>query len=210
MPDRSEMAFRELQHRCANDLQMVAALCSLTASRQTDPYTRDTVMEIANRVNVLVNARREMVGGKRRTLELMLRRVVSGLQAMAEPHGISVELEMTEQLPQLTEDATTAASIAVNELATNALKHAFAEGNGGTVKIAIDHREADNHCIIMVEDDGLPFTPPAEDHRTGRPGIGFDLAKRSLAAQGGMLIFPNGDSKRFEIRLPVQAVPGAV
>ena len=209
MPNFSETAFREVQHRCANDLQMVAALCSLSASRQRDPQTRDAILEIANRVNVLVGSRREVAGGKKQTLEAMLRRVADGLHAMAEPHGVAVDLQVAGPMPQMTDDAATAASIAVNELGTNALKHAFTRGHTGTVKIFIDNRETNDFCSITVEDDGLPFATPPQDSRERQPGIGLDLARRSLAAQGGMLIFPNGNSKRFEIRLPVQAVLGA-
>jgi two-component sensor histidine kinase len=205
MPNFSEAAFREVQHRCSNDLQMVAALCSLTAARQDDPRLRDAIREISNRVNILARARKGMGESNRKKLGEMLRLVADGLTAMAEPHGVKVDLEIPDQLPQLSDDATTAASIAVNELATNALKHAFGEGDGGTVKISVDHRETSNSCVICVEDDGIPFTPPADDPRERRRGIGLDLGRRSLAAQGGMLILPEGESKRFEIRLPCQA-----
>jgi two-component sensor histidine kinase len=41
----------------------------------------------------------------------------------------------------------------VNELATNALKHAFPNDRGGTIQVRLQRRPTD--LIIMVEDDGV-------------------------------------------------------
>jgi len=50
----------------------------------------------------------------------------------------------------------------VNELVSNALKHAFPDGRSGSVKVSLKSEE-DSTCLLCVQDDGVgipeSFTP---------------------------------------------------
>ena len=94
----------------------------------------------------------------------------------------------------------------MNELATNALKHAFKKQDHGTVHILVAPVGQD-FCTIRVEDNGAPLDRPPAGERNSS-GIRLNLARRTIAAHGGMLITPDGDSKVFEIRLPCHAASG--
>ena len=87
----------------------------------------------------------------------------------------------------------------MNELATNAIKHAFEEGKSGHIRVTISRNDS-RDVIIIVDDDGLPFP----DANGNGEGLGLGLAKRLMASIGGLLIMPPKGLKVFELRLSVE------
>ncbi|WP_430252238.1 ATP-binding protein [Neorhizobium sp. DAR64860/K0K1] len=90
----------------------------------------------------------------------------------------------------------------MNELATNAVKHAFKEGKAGHIQIAV-RRYDERHAAITVDDDGIPF-PASRDKKSG--GMGMLLVKRMVASANGKFIQHRAGSKCLEIRVPVKGV----
>ena len=94
----------------------------------------------------------------------------------------------------------TTLTLVVNELATNAIKHAFEEGKAGHIRVTIS-RNGNRDVTIIVDDDGLPFPEAGDD----RDGLGLGLAKRLMASIGGLLIMPPKGLKVFELQVPVES-----
>lgn len=191
----NDAALREAQHRCGNDLQMVVGLINLTRAQIADPQAADLLSDLANRVNVLVKARRGLAQGTTRDLAAALTDVCEALRPLAEPRGVSITLEGCERPMMLREGAALTAALTVNELVTNAIKHAFDDRGGGTVLVRQSETRPGEACIV-VEDDGWPFNPT----NTAR-GTGLTLIRRLVDQQEGLLILPDDGSKRFELRL---------
>lgn len=99
----------------------------------------------------------------------------------------------------LSPSQVTTLALVVNELATNAIKHAFKEGEPGHVQITIG-RYAGRDLTVIVDDNGLPFSDHAH---VGEGGLGLGLAKRLMASIEGLFIPPRPGSKVFELRVPV-------
>lgn len=88
-------------------------------------------------------------------------------------------------------------ALAVNELATNALKHAFLDESGGLVQLAA--RVRGDQIIISVDDDGASFTD--QKHSNGA-GLGLGLIRRLVASCGGAVRASKPGSKLFVLALP--------
>jgi two-component sensor histidine kinase len=73
-----------------------------------------------------------------------------------------------------------ALGIIVNELVTNACKHAFGEG-GGTIQVRAV-REGEKAARIEVADNGRGFAPAAA---SGRKGLGTRLVAAFVGRAGG-------------------------
>ncbi len=70
-------------------------------------------------------------------------------------------------------------SIIVYELVTNALKHAFNEGAGGTIRVRSEARP--DGVAIIVEDNGSGI---AERPANARPGLGTRLVEHFVSQVG--------------------------
>ena len=198
-PD-DDLLLREINHRCSNDLQMVVSLLALQSSRATSDETRQALTDAMERVSVLARSRAALQHQKHLTLATALRQVCEALQAQAEPRSILISCEIAQENYSLSPAQVMTLALTVNELATNAIKHAFAQGKSGRIRISA--REDDRNLTVIVDDDGLPFPKPTEGKGNG---LGLGLVKRLIASIGGMLISPSNGSKIFEMRLPIAA-----
>ena len=195
---RDDLLLRETHHRCSNDLQLVVSLLSLQSRRATSLEAREALADATSRVVVLARARRELDRQRQPSLETALRQVCEALGSQAEPSSILMSLEVEPDIGVFGSQQIAALALAVNELATNAIKHAFAEGASGRISIAV-RRNGTGNVVITVDDDGLPFPEP----RVAKSGgMGLGLVKRLVASIDGLLIPPPNGSKVFEIRMP--------
>ena len=192
----------EARHRCASDLQMVTSLIELTRRRTADETARAALGKIANRVHVFAETRGSLLRGQRRDLGSALRMVCEALHTMAEPAGVTVALSVEHPTPRPDDEAILAVALSVNEIVTNALKHAFVNRVQGRVEV-ICRTLAERTALVSIDDDGVPF-PSLKEGQTNGSGAGLGLVRRMIDQQGGMVIMPTNGSKRFEIRVPAR------
>ena len=199
----TNLLLQETNHRCSNDLQLIVSLLSLQSRRAPSAETRTAMAEMMDRVGVLARARANLNGNTNPSLESALRQVCVALHSAAEARSILVSLEVTGRIDGLSQTDITTLALIVNELATNAIKHAFEEDVGGSVTItaySTAHANGGHEAVIIVDDDGLPF-PEVDDRRHN--GVGLPLANRMLESIGGRIVLPANGSKCFEIRVPI-------
>jgi two-component sensor histidine kinase len=199
-----DLLLRETHHRANNDLQLVVSLLSLQSRRATHSEARDALADAMARVAILAHARGALNQRQPASLQIALQHVCEALLSQAEPRSILISLHTEYDVQRLSPHDVAALALVVNELATNAIKHAFADGMAGHIRIAV-RRAGEQQVAIMVEDDGVPF-PVAADPKPG--GMGLSLVKRLVASANGVLIQHGAGSKCFEIRVPVQDASG--
>lgn len=70
------------------------------------------------------------------------------------------------------------------ELVTNAFRHAFAGGRGGSLRLRL-HRDEDGRILLRVSDNGVGLTPGFDPRRDGRLGleIVFALSEQQLGGE---------------------------
>jgi two-component sensor histidine kinase len=189
-----DLLLRETNHRCSNDLQLVVSLLALQSRRAPNPQVREALEDAMERVSILARARHAMQRDAA-SLEAALRQVCAALHAQAEPRAILISLHATCEASGLSATQITTLALVVNELATNAIKHAFQDGKAGHIRVSITRRTG-NDIVIFVDDDGLPFP------QAGAGGLGLGIARRLMASIDGLLIPPPPGSKVFELRVP--------
>jgi two-component sensor histidine kinase len=201
MPVRDQdLLLRETNHRCSNDLQLVVSLLRLQSRRATSPEVRQALSDAMERVSILARSRSAMHRDQQVSLEAALRQVCEALHAQAEPRGILISLQAGHEVHGLSPTQITTLTLVVNELVTNAIKHAFEEGKTGHIRVKIS-KNGSSDVTVIVDDDGLPL-PEANGTGTGTGlGLGLGLAKRLMASIGGLLIPPTTGSKVFELKL---------
>jgi two-component sensor histidine kinase len=92
--------------------------------------------------------------------------------------------------------------LAMNELATNALKHAFADGERGTLRLSLWTEAAEGGAVaavLEVRDDGKGASWPPE-----RPGLGSLIIESFAGKLGGRVdySFEGGSVFRLSFAIP--------
>lgn len=197
-----ELLLRETHHRCGNDLQLVVGLLVLHSRSAASSEVRDAFADVTERVTAFARARATRYEDRPPSLENAIQQVCEALRMHAEPRAITISLRMDTLAEGLSAARITTLSLVVNELVTNAIKHAFTEGGTGNILISVS-RNTGGDVVVFIEDDGRPL--PA----WGEPGAGFGLtlARRMIASVDGLFIPPPPGTKVFELRVPGAAEP---
>lgn len=145
---------RELQHRVTNNLQMITALIRLESRTIRDDSTTARFDRLAGRIEALGLLYRSLSETADRTtidLGIYLSEIASAVMRAHAVEGIHLDLQV-DTWP-VSVNVAMPAGLVVNELLTNALKHAFAERKGGTISL---HSLVDDMgCRVIVADDGV-------------------------------------------------------
>lgn len=145
---------RELQHRVTNNLQMITALIRLESRTIPDDMTTARFDRLAGRIEALGLLYRSLSEtSDRATIDLgvYLSEIASAVMRAHAVEGIHLDLQV-DTWP-VSVNVAMPAGLVVNELLTNALKHAFAGRNGGTISL---HSLVDPEgCRVIIADDGI-------------------------------------------------------
>ncbi|HVY14233.1 MAG TPA: sensor histidine kinase [Rhodopila sp.] len=158
---------RELQHRVKNNLQMITALIRLEARNVSDSADGERFDRLAGRVESLALLYRALSDeGQSEEVDLgvYLSQVASAVMKAHATEGIRLELKV-DTWP-VSVNVAMPAGLVVNELMTNALKHAFEGRDGGTIKL---HSLVDDiGCKVIIADDGVGLPSGVEWPEPGK------------------------------------------
>ncbi len=165
----------EVDHRVKNNLQMISSLIVMQSRTIPDLSIRKSLQAMLTRIEALSTVHRRLYQSEDVTtfdVGAFVGDLVTELLAASGRSWIRPELN----LEPVFVPAEKAAPIAlmVNELVTNALKHAFDGKDQGTIAVTVS--KDDGHLIIDVVDDGIGM-PDAD-----RSSFGMALI-RSLSRQ---------------------------
>lgn len=181
--DLLQKALQEIDHRTSNNYQTVLALIHAQAKGATEGGIRDALQQVADRIRAVASASTKLAVASE-SLEQV--RIAEHLHDLCEEieRGLSrpeIRLECDIDDIVLDADKTICVSILVNELVTNALKHAFPEDRGGTIRVAF--AGSDGALELRVEDDGVGMTPGTRGRGTGLGGRLIETFVKQLKAK---------------------------
>lgn len=169
-----ELLLREIHHRVKNSLQVISSLLALQARDVTDPAVLDLFQESQDRIQSLVFIHDQLYRTRQRgqvDLRAYLGLLATHLaQVYATRAGSPVALSVAIEPISLDIDRAQACGLLVNELLTNAYKHAFSGRDGGKLNLSCRRTESD-HVILEVQDDGHGFATAAPGERGERIGM---------------------------------------
>ena len=164
---QKDTLLRELQHRVKNNLQMVTALLRLEARNLADGAAGEHFERLAGRVNALALLYGLLSGeapGDSIDLGVYLSQIASAVMKAHATEG--VRLDMKVDTWPVSINVAMPAGLVVNELLTNALKHAFVGREGG--KVTLHSLVDETGCRVIVADDGVGLPNATEWPRPGK------------------------------------------
>jgi len=114
--------------------------------------------------------------------------------------GADAKIQVVEEIEDLSvdKDVATPLGLILNEVLSNAFKHAFPDGRAGTITVQLA-RGDDGRGRLIVADNGVGFDPslPAK-------GIGQKLIKAFAGQLGGVVETTSGGTgSRFAMAFPL-------
>lgn len=165
---KKDTQLRELQHRVKNNLQMIAALIRLEA-RKSESTDRGGFSRLAGRVSSLAQLYDTLSMSEDEgeiDLGMYLSQIATAVMATHSSKSISLDLQV-DPFP-VSINVAMPTGLVVNELLTNALKHAFEDREVGT--ITLTSIVTDDLCTITVADDGVGLPDGETWPKQGRLG----------------------------------------
>ena len=158
-----DMRLLEMQHRVKNNLQMITALVRVEARKARNHEENGLFDRLAGRINSIQLIYKLLSeSGEREDIDLgvYLSDVASSIMHASAMEGIRLELKV-DSYP-VSVNVALPTGMVVNELMTNALKHAFVGRDSGTIMIHSLSDEGGRRVIVADDGVGLPagFTWP--------------------------------------------------
>jgi PAS domain S-box-containing protein len=145
---------RELQHRVKNNLQMITALIRVEAKGISDRSLGEGFDRLAGRVEalgLLYHALADVGLEGAVDLGIYVSEIASAVMRAHAVEGIRLEMQIDTWPVSI--DVAMPTGLVVNELMTNALKHAFVGRAGGTIRLQCTNLSSG--CRVVVADDGV-------------------------------------------------------
>jgi PAS domain S-box-containing protein len=191
---------REVHHRIKNNMSLLSSMLSLQAGMVSNPEASSTLKDMRGRIAGMVSLYDSLYRSdsfKTLSTDAYLTVILKGILAQFAGSSTAtltwdiVDKEMDSLL-------LFPLGIIMNELVTNAYKHAFPNGGEGHIGVTLRESGPDGFEII-VEDDGVGL---AEDARAGRSGgFGFLLVETLTQQVGGTLERKSAQGEGTEFRM---------
>jgi two-component sensor histidine kinase len=189
--EKSEAMFSELQHRVANNMQLVASVLQL--ERATDRSKAESLAAAQRRLELLSTIHRRLYdpSASSQPVTTHLASLCDELVRAEGRNDLAVEVQPSALM--LGPDRLIILSLLAAEIVTNALKHAFKD-DGGRIDVRIN--SISDPCELTVSDNGsgLPEEEEAFDGSLGRSII------NSLAAHlRGHVAYSSGEGTTVKV-----------
>jgi two-component system, sensor histidine kinase PdtaS len=188
---------REVVHGVANNFAAITALIHTARESVSDTKAKSVLDDAIEQVRVMGRVHRRLRAGDQDASldsKAFIHELCDDLKAsMARRRPISIECEADSR--PLRMDQAVPLGLIINELVTNAIKHAFPEQRAGRIFVGFDANG--NQSCLSVEDNGVGF----DDRRS--VGLGDELVRGLSSQLGGELQVKSskaGSSFRLTIR----------
>jgi two-component sensor histidine kinase len=191
--EHQAVLLREVSHRVKNSLALVASMLTLQARASHHPEVRQSIRDAATRVGTIARVHDQLWQQQDvQTVELseFLGRLCASLQAGGPGH----QVRFTATTARVSADQAIPLALIVNELVTNAFKHAYPRQLGGAVRVILGNDEQDGILRLDVADDGVGLPEDFDPAATSGDSLGMRMIL-SLAAQlGGQVEAPRAST----------------
>jgi two-component sensor histidine kinase len=187
-----ETLLKEVHHRVKNNLQIINSLMSLQARKEPTPAVVEAFRTMQNRVRSMALLHETLYRSDdlaRIDFKRYVERMCMHLAQSCGLDRMQVQLETRIGSIKLPLDRAVSCGLLINELVTNALKHAFPDGRSGRTTVALESA-ADQQLVLTVADDGTGLADVQDTD--GRKSLGMELIRRLTEQLDGTLSVDRG------------------
>jgi len=195
-----EVLLKEIHHRVKNNLQTIASLLNMSSMQTQNEEAKGLLQEARAKVFTMALIHTQLyqekqfnqidmgkhVGQLINHLEQTYTDKEKGIRTVVEPSD--VRLPINQAIP---------CGLVLNELVSNAFKHAFEDKHDGKIDVSLRYIES-GMVGIKVKDDGIGIP---EDVDTGKPKtLGLELVNALVKQLGGTVQFKHDGGTEVNIQ----------
>jgi len=193
-----EVLLKEIHHRVKNNLQVISSLLSLQSQHITDKASRAMFEESQSRVRAMALIHEKLYQSDDLAhidiAAYMQDLTASLFSTYTVRNKIKVDIAITDIF--LTITTAIPCGLIINELVTNALKHAFPKERDGTITVSMTPSNTDS-LILTVSDTGIGF-PEGIDFRNITT-LGMQLVTSLVEQLDGTITLDRSEGTTFTI-----------
>jgi PAS domain S-box-containing protein len=182
--ERERMLLGETHHRVKNHLQIVTSMLNLQLSTLHHDDAKEALRSSQNRVRSIAALHQHLYSlamGEAGGFVEFASGLIAHLRECYEVGEDRVKVELEVPAQPVSGECLMPIALSLNEMISNAFKHAYAGGRGGTMKVGLrlDNGSGD----LTVEDDGAGLPQDFDDHST--TGLGLKIMRVFAGQLGG-------------------------
>ena len=194
-----EVLLKEIHHRVKNNLQIISSLLYLQSTRTEHAGAVSALRESRARIKSMALIHERLYASPDLASVDMGKYTRSLVADLHHSHGTEessvrltfniddIPLGITEAIP---------CGLIINELVSNALKHAFPKGKAGEISIQL-LRTGANRITLTVSDNGIGFPEQIDFRRS--PSLGLTLVNSLVEQLGGTIELDRREGTSFTI-----------
>jgi PAS domain S-box-containing protein len=171
--EEKDVLLKEIHHRVKNNMQVISSLLNLQSRHISDPYVLDMFQDSQRRIRSMALIHERLYQSSdlsRIEFSQYVRNLAIHLFHSYQVDSSRIRLTMDSEEVFLNINTAIPCGLIVNELVSNALKHAFPDARSGEVAVEL-HRILGDGFMLRVRDDGVGFPEGLDFHRTETLGM---------------------------------------
>ncbi len=169
-----EILIKEIHHRVKNNLQIITSMLSLQIAKVDDEKTGMILRDARQRISSIALTH-QMLYQKENLSDINLgeyiERLVRQVEFLMPASNVEMVTDIYSRGTRLSIDNAVPLGLLVNEMLTNAYKHAFPEGAKGRITLTLTEDEKTFTLVVGDNGIGLPENFDAVDKKT----LGMEL-----------------------------------
>jgi PAS domain S-box-containing protein len=194
-----DVMLREIHHRVKNNLQIVTSLLRLQSNFTQDKKAKEAFKESQNRIHSMSLIHEKLYRSKNLAqidLGVYIQNFVTHLFHTYEVDASQIKMEIDGKDIQVDINKAIPCGLILNELVSNAVKHAFPSGQKGNLNINL-HNNKRGKAVLSVKDDGSGL--PEGINIKNPKSLGLQLIKDLTQQIGGTLRIQRKDGTQFTV-----------
>ena len=197
-----EVLLREVHHRVKNNLQLISGLLDMTRMRTGDEYTNSILTDVMLKIQTMAQIHTRLYESKqfgKISLTGQIEDQITGLSNIYSLRGQEIRCEIHAEEVFLAVDLAIPCALVVNEILSNAYKHAFFGRKKGMIDISV---VLENDTIgITIRDDGIGL--PENLDISSTKSLGLKLIRTLVQHQlKGSLSFKSAKGTEVHVEFP--------
>lgn len=198
-----DLLLGEIHHRVKNNLQVIHSLLNLQSSLISDATVKGMLMDSQNRIQSMALIHQTLYQSNDFASVDFSGFLDALIPTLVTSYGVSdqkIEVTINAGSVSLPINSAIPCGLLINELITNALKHAFPNNTNGEITVTFSRLKG-NRVLLIIADDGVGI-PDALDINNVE-SLGLRLVSLLSQQLEGTLAIHRRDPTRFTIEFPV-------